>query len=123
MERDQGLDSSSESEEGEQGGDDGDRDYVPDEQEDAAPPPAKKRRSRGPELQCPFCPKQFVRDELARHESTHTGFKPFVCLTCEMGFTARSSYNYHVRNNKCPMDERVSLALLFVFLYFSDSFS
>ncbi|KAK3102931.1 hypothetical protein FSP39_015025 [Pinctada imbricata] len=48
--------------------------------------------------QCPTCGKIFLHDQtLARHESIHTGFKPYKCTECWYATHRKDKFNEHMR--------------------------
>ncbi|ORY26392.1 hypothetical protein BCR33DRAFT_651278, partial [Rhizoclosmatium globosum] len=55
--------------------------------------------SRSRPFPCPTCPKRFLRkQDLARHEATHTRDKKFVCSGCGTGFARQDALGRHTKS-------------------------
>jgi uncharacterized Zn-finger protein len=47
---------------------------------------------------CSFCQKAFAsKQNMTEHSYTHSGFKPYKCLTCNKVFRYASTYSVHKR--------------------------
>ena len=52
----------------------------------------------GKSISCSYCDKKFnVDSDRVRHESIHTGQKPWRCLTCGKSYSCKSTVKVHIR--------------------------
>ncbi|XP_032434082.1 gastrula zinc finger protein XlCGF8.2DB-like isoform X1 [Xiphophorus hellerii] len=59
----------------------------------------KKTHSNDNLSPCKVCGRLFARNYLNQHMRTHTGEKPFSCLTCGKSFSERGNLTKHIRTH------------------------
>ncbi|XP_061672032.1 zinc finger protein 41 homolog [Syngnathoides biaculeatus] len=63
------------------------------------PPTISNQKRCFSQVTCSICGKRFGKTNLIRHMKTHTGEKPFCCLTCGKTFTSKPSMKTHMRTH------------------------
>ena len=71
------------------------------------------KQQRKKKFQCNYCPKSFrAKQELERHQISHTGERPFDCKLCDKKFAQSTSLKVHekrhfgIKEFKCPTCEK-----------------
>ncbi|XP_047504581.1 uncharacterized protein LOC125049388 [Pieris napi] len=54
-----------------------------------------RRSGRDENVPCPVCKQVYLRSNLRAHLHTHSGKRPFVCVTCDKAFTTKWNLKLH----------------------------